>query len=161
MSIFGEHITSAWEMAEAIKGTLDRIESNVADAVGQIQAQEAREEFARRPLTATADAAGIADVTYDVPLGLGVKLISAACSGSAAGAGVTASIYLGGPDNEANLIHVFNYSDVRFSSLFAEGEYVDSGGRIVIRFRGQAVGQKCTANLKLMVLNPTDPILVR
>lgn len=147
---------TGFALAEQIAGSLDRIEQNIADAVQEVQARSSREEFARRPLVAVADAAGVADVILDVPVGLGFRLISVACSGSAAGANVGAAMYLGDPSNDANLIHVFNYNLARFSSVMAEGEYVDSGGRITIRFTGQTVGQRCTANVKIAVLNPTD-----
>jgi hypothetical protein len=160
VSIFQEKAAQGWQLASEISGTLDRIESRIAEAVEQVAAQNSREQFARRQLVGIADATGIADLTLDVPVGLGFRLVSAACSGAAPGGGTGAAIYLGDPSNEANLIHVFTYAQ-RFSEMFAEGEYVDSGGRIVVRFVGQPLNQRCTANLKLIIMNPTEPLRVR
>lgn len=160
MSILGERMSTGFELAQAVSETLERIEQQIADARDEIQARGDRDQFARRAIVGIADAAGIADLTYSVPVGLGARILSAACSGSAPGANVEAALYLGDPSNDANLIHVFNYNLARFSSVFAEGEYLPAGGTITVRFRGQTVGQRCTVNLKLVVENPADPITV-
>lgn len=109
--------------------------------------------FRRWPQSGVSNAAGLADLVYEVPLDKSVRLISAACSGVAPTATTGCAVYLGDADNEANLLHVFSYGQ-RFSDGFPEGAYVGAGEKIIIRFVAQGAAQRVTANLNVSLLHP-------
>lgn len=155
MSVFSEKMASGFQLGDDILASLHRQEHQLDELAERIEARRDDREFARRVVVGTANAAGITDLILSLPVGTGFRLISAACSGGAPGAGTGCAVYLGNADDESALIHVFDYG-LRFSSIFAEGEYVPSGSQVVIRFIGQTPGQRCTASVKLLIENPTD-----
>lgn len=166
MNWIDNYIADARPAMERISRRCDHFSVRVLDHLEGIRRgvedDKAREaQFRRWPKSKVADANGLADLHFEVPLGKSVRLISMAGSGLTAGAGVGCAVYAGDADNEANLLHVFGGYALRFSGTFPDGMYVGAGEDIIVRFIGQgAAGQRVTANLNIALLN-SHPVNAR
>lgn len=118
---------------------LERLDS-IYDAL------DTRQQFYRSPKSVAADANGEAAITYEIPPGERIRLVSATGSGITPTGAEGCAAYLGSVDN-TNLLHVFTYGE-RFSEIFSEGEYLDGGSQLIFHYTGQTPGERCTINLK-------------
>lgn len=136
--------STAEAYAQRIVARLDAIVHELQD--------EGPERFATDTGAAQANAAGVADVVFELRPGQRVELLSLTGSGVAPGGSTGCALYHTDPSSELNLLHVFNYGQ-RFSDGFDTGEYVE-GATLVVRFVGQTPGQLCTARLKMKLSAP-------